>query len=96
MANMRRGGKAVARKCRGATPAGKSRETLRRSVFDLASKMEEPLRHAQQMVQVIALVDPAHDEDKEAIGFVAQEAAAKLDSVSERMRSLFAVCRGGG
>jgi hypothetical protein len=96
MANMRRGGKAVARKRRAAAPAGKSREALRCSVFDLTNKLEEPLHHALQMVRVIAQIAPAHDEDKEAIGLVAQEAAIKLATVGERVGRLFALCRNRG
>lgn len=67
-------------------------ETLRDSVFQIASEMEEPLRHALQMVRLVSLVDPQDDEDKEAIGFVAHEACARLKTVSERLRDLFAAC----
>ena len=67
-------------------------ETLRDSVFQLTSEMEEPLRHALQMVRLIGLVDPQDDEDKEAIGYVAHEAATKLHAVSIRLRDLFAAC----
>lgn len=67
-------------------------ETLRDSVFQLTSEMEEPLRHALQMVRLIGLVDPQDDEDKEAIGYVAHEAATKLHAVSSRLRDLFAAC----
>ncbi len=35
-----------------------AREALRDSVFVLTSEMEEPLRHALQMVRLIGLVDP--------------------------------------
>lgn len=69
-------------------------ETLRDSVFQLTSEMEEPLRHALQMVRLIGLVDPQDDEDKEAIGYVAHEAATKLHAVSSRLRDLFAACAG--
>ncbi len=67
-------------------------ETLRDNVFQLTSEMEEPLRHALQMVRLIGLVDPQDDEDKEAIGYVAHEAATKLSAVSSRLRDLFAAC----
>jgi hypothetical protein len=91
MAKLRRAGKARTR--RAAKPD--AREVLRKSVFNLASEMEEPLRHAAQMVHVIALVDPSHDEDKEAIGLVAQEAGERLQAVSDTVRDLFAMCRPG-
>jgi hypothetical protein len=67
-------------------------EALRDSVFVLTSEMEEPLRHALQMVRLIGLVDPKDDDDKEAIGFVAHEAALKLHTVTDRLRELFATC----
>lgn len=67
-------------------------ENLRESVYLLTSEMEEPLRHALQMVRLIGLVDPHQDEDKEAIGFVAHEAANRLHTVSDRLRALFAAC----
>ncbi len=67
-------------------------ETLRESVFLLSSEMEEPLRHATQMVRLIGLVDPKDDDDKEAIGFVAHEAVMKLHAVTDRLRELFAAC----
>jgi hypothetical protein len=70
-------------------------EALRDSVFFLTSEMEEPLRHALQMVRLIGLVDPKDDDDKEAIGFVAHEAAVKLHTVTDRLRELFATCAGG-
>jgi hypothetical protein len=74
----------AARKARG--------EALRDSVFLLTSEMEEPLRHALQMVRLIGLVDPKDDDDKEAIGLVAHEAAVKLHTVTDRLRELFATC----
>jgi hypothetical protein len=67
-------------------------ETLRESVYQLTSEMEEPLRHALQMVRLIEIVDPQDDQDKEAIGYVAHEAAAKLHTVSSRLRDLFTAC----
>ncbi|HEX4860083.1 MAG TPA: hypothetical protein VFV07_02525 [Rhizomicrobium sp.] len=67
-------------------------EALRESVFLLSSEMEEPLRHAMQMVRLIGLVDPKDDDDKEAIGFVAHEAVMKLHAVTDRLRKLFAAC----
>lgn len=67
-------------------------ELLRDSVLQLTSEMEEPLRHALQMVRLISLVDPQDDDDKEAIGYVAHEAATKLHAVSSRLRDLFAAC----
>ena len=67
-------------------------EALRDRVFVLTSEMEEPLRHALQMVRLIGLVDPKDDDDKEAIGFVAHEAALKLHTVTDRLRELFATC----
>ena len=67
-------------------------EALRDSVFLLTSEMEEPLRHALQMVRLIGLVDPKDDDDKEAIGFVAHEAVLKLHTVTDRLRELFATC----
>ncbi len=67
-------------------------ERLRESVFQLTSEMEEPLRHATQMVRLIGLVDPKDDDDKEAIGFVAHEAVLKLHAVTDRLRALFAAC----
>jgi hypothetical protein len=74
-------------------PAGEPRgEALRESVFLLSSEMEEPLRHAMQMVRLIGLVDPKDDDDKEAIGFVAHEAVMKLHAVTDRLRELFAAC----
>jgi len=74
-------------------PARETRaETLRESVFLLSSEMEEPLRHATQMVRLIGLVDPKDDDDKEAIGFVAHEAVMKLHAVTDRLRELFAAC----
>ena len=77
-----------------AKPARKAPETaqLRESVYLLTSEMEEPLRHALQMVRLIGLVDAKDDEDKEAIGFVAHEAAVKLNAVTDRLRELFAAC----
>lgn len=74
-------------------PARETRgEALRESVFLLSSEMEEPLRHAMQMVRLIGLVDPKDDDDKEAIGFVAHEAVMKLHAVTDRLRELFAAC----
>ncbi|HWA90699.1 MAG TPA: hypothetical protein VG889_11725 [Rhizomicrobium sp.] len=67
-------------------------ESLRESVYQLSSEMEEPLRHALQMVRLIGLVDPQDDEDMEAVGLVAHEAATKLHTVSSRLRDLFAAC----
>ncbi|MBV8975910.1 MAG: hypothetical protein JO261_11885 [Alphaproteobacteria bacterium] len=81
-----------------AKPAGKAPhagERLRESVYAITSQMEEPLRHATQMVRLIGLVDPREDEDKEAIGFVAHEAGVKLQAVTERLRALFAACSAG-
>ena len=74
------------------TPKPAQAEQLRDCVFTLTSEMEEPLRHALQMVRLIGLVDAREDEDKEAIGFVAHEAAVRLHTVSERLRALFAAC----
>ncbi len=71
-----------------------AQEALRDSVFVLTSEMEEPLRHALQMVRLIGLVDPKDDDDKEAIGFVAHEAVVKLHAVTDRLRELFATCAG--
>ena len=67
-------------------------DALRENVYQLSSEMEEPLRHALQMVRLIGLVDLRDDEDKEAIGYVAHEAATKLHAVSSRLRDLFAAC----
>ncbi len=72
--------------------AVKPGEMLKDCVYQLTAEMEEPLRHALQMVRLIGLVDPHDDEDKEAIGFVAHEAATKLHAVSDRLKDLFAAC----
>lgn len=80
-------------KARNASVAREPRgDALRDSVFVLTSEMEEPLRHALQMVRLIGLVDPKDDDDKEAIGFVAHEAVLKLHTVTDRLRELFATC----
>lgn len=92
MANKRGKAKPEIQGRRSAKPSRTS-EALRQSVFDLTSEMEEPLRYAQQMIHVIGLVDVREDEDKEAIGLVAQEASVKLQAVSARLRRLFATCR---
>jgi len=68
---------------------------LRSSVYQLSSEMEEPLRHALQMVRLIGLIEPHEDEDMEAIGYVAHEAATKLHAVSDRLKDLFAACAEG-
>jgi len=65
---------------------------LRKSVYTITSEMEEPLRHATQMVRLIGLVDPTDGEDMEAIGFIAHEAGTRLQVVTERLRALFAAC----
>ena len=67
-------------------------DPLRSCVYQLTSEMEEPLRHALQMVRLIGLVDPHEDTDLEAIGYVAHEAAAKLHAVNDRLKDLFAAC----
>jgi hypothetical protein len=70
----------------------RSRDALRENVFALTSEMEEPLRHALQMVRVLGLINPHEEEDREAIGYVAHEAAHKLAAVSDGLRALFAAC----
>jgi hypothetical protein len=70
----------------------RSRDALRENVFALTNEMEEPLRHALQMVRVLGLINPHEEEDREAIGFVAHVAAHKLATVSDRLRALFAAC----
>jgi len=72
--------------------AAKPGEMLKDSVYQLTAEMEEPLRHALQMVRLIGLVDPHDGEDMEAIGYVAHEAAAKLHAVNDRLKDLFAAC----
>ena len=74
-------------------PPRRSQDSLRENVFALTSEMEEPLRHALQMVRVLGLINGQEaEEDREAIGFVAHEAAHKLAAVSDGLRALFAVC----
>lgn len=70
-------------------------DPLRSSVYQLSSEMEEPLRHALQMVRLIGLVNPHDDDDMEAIGYVAHEAASKLHAVHDRLKDLFAACAEG-
>jgi hypothetical protein len=74
----------------------KACKALRDAVFAVASDMEEPLRLALGMVHVIGLVDTYRDEDKGAIGLVAQEAASRLGVVSNSLRALLAACREAG
>jgi hypothetical protein len=70
-------------------------DALRSVVYQLTSEMEEPLRHAMQMVRLIGLIEPHEDEDLEAIGYVAHDAATKLHAVSDRLKDLFAACAEG-
>ncbi len=62
-------------------------------LFRQLDRMEEPLRQALQFVRVIALAHLPHDEEMEAIAFVAVEARLRLEAVEGVWRKLYSEAR---
>ena len=61
---------------------------LRDLVTQATLDMEEPLRHATQLVRTLELAQHAPDEEFQAIAFVAVEARSNLETVHALWRRL--------
>ncbi len=90
----RRRGKGL-RASRTKAPAKMSSGDLGHRLFRQLDRMEEPLRQALQFVRVIELAHLPHDEEMEAIAFVAVavEARLRLEAVEGVWRKLYSEAR---
>jgi hypothetical protein len=69
--------------------------TLSKSVFLIASEMEEPLCDAMHFAYVLSLVEIRESNDYESIAFVATKARVNLERVHSALRQLFEICGNG-
>jgi hypothetical protein len=63
------------------------------ALFEQASRLEEPLHRAAAFVRVLELAERPHDDEMQAVAFVATEARQNLETLQQGLHRLFARLR---
>ncbi|HEY2071037.1 MAG TPA: hypothetical protein VGG48_15885 [Rhizomicrobium sp.] len=68
-------------------------EALRAAVSEPALAMEEPLRHAEHFLRAILMAEQPHNEEVDALAFVAGEAMLLVEDSREALAQIFAALK---